>query len=488
MFFVSVWQKLCQQQKSRLPVDFNSTHSYTGIEPSPPHTARSPGNKRKQMMPSVSKNSTTAAPTTPIIPTMQSPTLDQHHFADSEAKGNEPVISTNSSRQELRSGSQSPIQSEYSNSSVANGVRGESEIIYARQIHSSGSDRSSIGGGSEAISEEEEDHSEQVKKDDGEQEQANTALNFVDDLHRLQNVAKAGKVAAMDMLNAELQKIANTVTTPPKKTKSNKRRKSQVPERTLSPPLPLLERKVSHITQHALDFRGKKANSAHFNSPLHGSRSKPYDRVKQASVRSCLLRSLCRASKPNETQDSRNSSSSNTNDGNGTVYDYMNCNCFPVEGSNALTFDSRFESGNLRKANKVTPKTLKRKFPGNRIEECQPMAVDQEYNVWCSNDLHTRGNTQWFYFSAGEPTMTKTKSNKQELDHKQNSSGSSSGQRDGSPSQSVVRKGLRVRFNIVNMRKSDSLCNFGMRPVVLSMKELESSNIGWQHEGKFEQV
>ena len=114
------------------------------------------------------------------------------------------------------------------------------------------------------------------------------------------------------------------------------------------------------------------------------------------------------------------------------------------------------------------------------------MEVDQEYNVWCSNDLHTRGNTQWFYFSAGEPTMTK--SNKQELDHKQNSSGSSSGQRDGSPSQSVVRKGLRVRFNIVNMRKSDSLCNFGMRPVVLSMKELESSNIGWQHEGKFEQL
>lgn len=44
-----------------------------------------------------------------------------------------------------------------------------------------------------------------------------------------------------------------------------------------------------------------------------------------------------------------------------------------------LIFDSRFESGNLRKAAKV-----------NNIE----------YNLWLENDLNTKGHTQWFYFKV----------------------------------------------------------------------------------------
>lgn len=46
---------------------------------------------------------------------------------------------------------------------------------------------------------------------------------------------------------------------------------------------------------------------------------------------------------------------------------------------NMLIFDSRFESGNLRKASKV-----------NNVE----------YNLWLENDLNTRGHTQWFYFKV----------------------------------------------------------------------------------------
>jgi hypothetical protein len=46
---------------------------------------------------------------------------------------------------------------------------------------------------------------------------------------------------------------------------------------------------------------------------------------------------------------------------------------------NLLIFDSRFESGNLRRAVKV-----------NNIE----------YNLWLENDLNTKGHIQWFYFKV----------------------------------------------------------------------------------------
>ena len=97
------------------------------------------------------------------------------------------------------------------------------------------------------------------------------------------------------------------------------------------------------------------------------------------------------------------------------------------------------------------------------------MHVDQEYDLWSNNDIHTRGNTQWFYFCAGETDSTS--------------------KADGAARKKiVVKKGLKVRFNIVNMRKSDSLCNFGMRPVVLSMNDLARDNLGWIHDGMFYRV
>ena len=72
-----------------------------------------------------------------------------------------------------------------------------------------------------------------------------------------------------------------------------------------------------------------------------------------------------------------------------------------------LIFESRFESGNLGMASKVS---------------------DNEYNLLLQNDVNTQGHTQWFFFRT------------------QN-----------------TRKGLQVRFNILNLAKTDSLFNHGMK-------------------------
>lgn len=61
--------------------------------------------------------------------------------------------------------------------------------------------------------------------------------------------------------------------------------------------------------------------------------------------------------------------------------------------------------------------------------------------------MHTRGHTQWFYFSV-----------------------------------SNVRKGVPYKFNIINLMKPDSLFNFGMKPVVYSEKNAEKG-IGWVRGG-----
>lgn len=53
---------------------------------------------------------------------------------------------------------------------------------------------------------------------------------------------------------------------------------------------------------------------------------------------------------------------------------------------------------------------------------------DNEYNLLLQNDVNTQGHTQWFFFRT------------------QN-----------------TRKGLQVRFNILNLAKTDSLFNHGMK-------------------------
>lgn len=77
-----------------------------------------------------------------------------------------------------------------------------------------------------------------------------------------------------------------------------------------------------------------------------------------------------------------------------------------------LVFESRFETGNLLAALKVS---------------------DNEYDLVLQNDINTNGHTQWFFFRV-----------------------------------SNTSKDLSVKFNILNLAKPDSLYNEGMRMLSFS--------------------
>ena len=98
-----------------------------------------------------------------------------------------------------------------------------------------------------------------------------------------------------------------------------------------------------------------------------------------------------------------------------------------------LIFESRFESGNLRRSIQV---------------------YENEYDLIVKPDINTRGHTQWFYFSVAN-----------------------------------TRKGVPVKFNLINMYKGDSLYNRGMKPLMYSAHDSSSSEIpksarvGWRRCG-----
>eukprot|EP00792_Barthelona_sp_PAP020_P003925 TRINITY_DN1760_c0_g1_i1.p1 TRINITY_DN1760_c0_g1~~TRINITY_DN1760_c0_g1_i1.p1 ORF type:complete len:995 (+),score=192.08 TRINITY_DN1760_c0_g1_i1:71-3055(+) len=96
------------------------------------------------------------------------------------------------------------------------------------------------------------------------------------------------------------------------------------------------------------------------------------------------------------------------------------------QADSTLIFESRFESGNLRRAIQVTM---------------------DEYDLILSPDTNTNGHTQWFYFSV-----------------------------------SNLRKDRTYKFNIINLTKADSLYNKGMQPVVYS-EYLAKKKVGWQRAG-----
>lgn len=67
-----------------------------------------------------------------------------------------------------------------------------------------------------------------------------------------------------------------------------------------------------------------------------------------------------------------------------------------------------------------------------------------EYNLLLQNDINTKGYTQWFYFSVSQ-----------------------------------TARHQRVKFNIVNYYKPGSLFNEGMKVLVYSKKQAQSSGTGW---------
>jgi hypothetical protein len=80
-----------------------------------------------------------------------------------------------------------------------------------------------------------------------------------------------------------------------------------------------------------------------------------------------------------------------------------------------LLFESKFESGNLYLAQKVS---------------------DTEYNLLMQNDINTNGYTQWFFYQVKN-----------------------------------TRKNVNVTFNIMNFTKPDSLFNYGMKVSIYSEKK-----------------
>jgi len=94
---------------------------------------------------------------------------------------------------------------------------------------------------------------------------------------------------------------------------------------------------------------------------------------------------------------------------------------------NVLQFESRYESGNLRRAVYVG---------------------DNEYDLMLKVDINTKGNTQWFYFS-----VTK------------------------------MQPGVAYKFNIINLLKPDSQYNYGMQPLIYSDRNAADKGVGWVRSG-----
>lgn len=93
-----------------------------------------------------------------------------------------------------------------------------------------------------------------------------------------------------------------------------------------------------------------------------------------------------------------------------------------------LVFESRFESANLAKAVMITP---------------------TYYELYLRADLYTNRSSQWFYFRVMN-----------------------------------TRRGCTYRLSIVNLVKSGSLYNEGMRPLMYSTTDAERSKVGWRRCGE----
>ncbi|KAK2899016.1 hypothetical protein Q8A67_010434 [Cirrhinus molitorella] len=109
------------------------------------------------------------------------------------------------------------------------------------------------------------------------------------------------------------------------------------------------------------------------------------------------------------------------------VYDLDIQSCPVIENGESLKFNSKFESGNLRKAIQV------RKF---------------EYDLILNSDINSNHYHQWFYFEVGN-----------------------------------MRPGVRYRFNIINCEKSNSQFNYGMQVLMYSVQDAINGNPHWVRTG-----
>lgn len=98
-----------------------------------------------------------------------------------------------------------------------------------------------------------------------------------------------------------------------------------------------------------------------------------------------------------------------------------------TSGKRPLSFESKFECGNLRKA----------------IQVCE-----REYDLILNSDVNCSSHHQWFYFEV-----------------------------------SNMEENVPYKFNIINSEKINSQFNFGMQPLLYSCKDAEDGDPGWIRTG-----
>ncbi|XP_010287373.1 PREDICTED: cytosolic carboxypeptidase 1 isoform X2 [Phaethon lepturus] len=109
------------------------------------------------------------------------------------------------------------------------------------------------------------------------------------------------------------------------------------------------------------------------------------------------------------------------------VYDLDNSSCSVPEEADVLKFNSKFESGNLRKVIQIRK---------------------NEYDLILNSDINSNHYHQWFYFEV-----------------------------------SGMKTGIGYRFNIINCEKSNSQFNYGMQPLMYSVQEALNSRPCWTRVG-----
>ncbi|XP_073084826.1 cytosolic carboxypeptidase 1 isoform X2 [Manis javanica] len=109
------------------------------------------------------------------------------------------------------------------------------------------------------------------------------------------------------------------------------------------------------------------------------------------------------------------------------VYDLDNPNYTIPEEGDILKFNSKFESGNLRKVIQIRK---------------------NEYDLILNSDINSNHYHQWFYFEV-----------------------------------SGMRPGVAYRFNIINCEKSNSQFNYGMQPLMYSVQEALNARPWWVRVG-----
>ncbi|KAM3843925.1 cytosolic carboxypeptidase 1 isoform 6-T7 [Vipera latastei] len=109
------------------------------------------------------------------------------------------------------------------------------------------------------------------------------------------------------------------------------------------------------------------------------------------------------------------------------VYDLDNLNCLVPDEGDVLKFNSKFESGNLRKVIQIRK---------------------NEYDLILNSDINSNHYHQWFYFEV-----------------------------------SGMRTGSAYRFNIINCEKTNSQFNYGMQPLMYSVQEALGGRPSWIRTG-----